>query len=61
VLVSVTVPSDIKNISANLKAPFIINSDLKKGAQVIAENPEYEIKHYFYEELQAYKAAKEGK
>jgi len=61
VLVSVTVPSDIKNISANLKAPFIINSELKKGAQVIAENSEYEIKHYFYEELQAYKAAKEGK
>jgi len=61
VLVSVTVPADTTKISANLKAPFIINADLKKGAQVIVENPEYEVKHYFYEELKAYKAAKEGK
>jgi flagellar assembly factor FliW len=61
VLVSVTVPADIEKISANLKAPFVINSDSRKGAQIIIENPNYEIKHYFYEQLKAYKAAKEGK
>lgn len=61
ILVSVTVPSDINKISANLKAPFIINSELRKGAQVIAENQDYEIRYHFYEQLKAYKAVKEGK
>lgn len=60
VLVSLTVPEDIEKISANLKAPFIINSEERKGAQVIIENTEYEIKYYFYEQLLANKAAKEG-
>lgn len=60
VLVSVTVPSDITKISANLKAPFVINADLKKGCQVIVES-DYEIKYHFYEKLQAAKAKKEGK
>ena len=61
VLVSITVPSDVEKMTANLKAPFILNSDLKKGTQVIIENSEYEVKHRFYEQLKAYKAAKEGK
>jgi len=61
VLVSVTVPDDVEKISANLKAPFVINADLNRGAQIIVENSDYEIKHYFYEQLKAYKAAKEGK
>lgn len=60
VLVSVTVPQEIEKISANLRAPFIINSDERKGAQVIAENADYEIKYRFYEKLKAHKAAKEG-
>ncbi len=61
VLVSVTVPEEIERISANLKAPFIINSDERKGTQVVAENADYEIKYRFYEQLKAYKAAKEGR
>lgn len=61
VLVSVTVPREIEKISANLKAPFVINSDTRKGAQIITENPDYEVKYRFYEQLKAYKAAKEGK
>jgi flagellar assembly factor FliW len=61
VLVSITIPADIEKISANLKAPFVINSDSKKGAQIIIENTEYEIKYRFYEQLKARKAAKEGK
>jgi flagellar assembly factor FliW len=61
VLVSITVPENIEKISANLKAPFIINSDERKGAQIIVENADYEIKYCFYEQLKAYKAAKEGK
>jgi flagellar assembly factor FliW len=61
VLVSITIPADIEKISANLKAPFVINSDSKKGAQIIIENTEYEIKYRFYEQLKARKVAKEGK
>ena len=61
VLIAITVPSDIEKITANLKAPFIVNSDLRKGAQIIIENSEYEVKYRFYEQLKAYKAAKEGK
>lgn len=61
VLVSITVPSKIENISANLKAPFVINSDSRKGTQIIVENSEYEVKYLFYDQLKAHKAAKEGK
>jgi flagellar assembly factor FliW len=61
VLVSVTVPGEIEKITANLKAPFIINSDERKGAQIVVENTDYEIKYHFYEQLKAHKAAKEGK
>ncbi len=60
VLLSVTVPQQLEKISANLKAPFIINSDERKGAQIVVENQDYEIKYFFYEQLQALKAAKEG-
>ncbi len=60
VLVSVTVPADVEKTSANMKAPFIINSDSKRGAQIIVENPGYEVKYYFYEQLKAYKAEKGG-
>jgi flagellar assembly factor FliW len=61
VLVSITVPSDIEKISANLKAPFIINSDSRKGVQIIIENSDYEVKYHFYDQLKAQKAVKEGK
>ena len=61
VLVSITVPEKVEMITANLKAPFIINSDDRKGAQIVVENPDYEVKYRFYEQLQAYKAAKEGR
>ncbi len=60
VLVSITVPDNVEMITANLKAPFIINSDERTGAQIVVENPDYEIKYSFYKQLQAYKAAKEG-
>lgn len=60
VLISITVPSEVENMTANLKAPFIINSDTRKGAQIIVENQDYEVKYRFYEQLKAYKAAKEG-
>lgn len=60
VLVSITVPSEIEKISANLRAPFIINSDTRRAAQIIVENPNYEVKYRFYEQLKANKTKKEG-
>ncbi|MBE5967371.1 MAG: flagellar assembly protein FliW [Lachnospiraceae bacterium] len=61
VFVSITVPADITKLSANLKAPFIINAKTRKGAQIIAENQDYEIKYCFYNQLQSIKEAKEGR
>lgn len=60
VLVTVTVTSDITQMTTNLKAPIIINSDTKKGCQVIAENPDYEIKFKIYDKLNALKEQKGG-
>ncbi|MBO4213382.1 MAG: flagellar assembly protein FliW [Lachnospiraceae bacterium] len=50
VLVTVKVPSNIEQISVNLKAPVIINVDEKKGAQVIIED-EYPVRFPIYDIL----------
>lgn len=43
-LSTVTLNSDIKNITTNLKAPIIINIKAKLGEQIILENDDYLIK-----------------
>lgn len=58
VLLTVTVPSDVTQVSANLKAPFIINSDTRKGVQVIVENSDYPVRYNIYEMTQKMKKAK---
>lgn len=55
VLTTLTVPSDITKMTANLKAPIIINSITKKGCQIIVENDEYKVKHEVYEYLKKMK------
>ena len=57
-LLTVTVPADIKNMSVNLKAPFIINVDTRKGRQAIVENQDYEIKYKVYDIIQKTKGKK---
>lgn len=52
VLLTVTVPENIEEITANFKAPVIINAATGKGCQVIAENREYRVKQGIYEILQ---------
>ena len=59
-LVTVTVPIDVKNMSINLKAPILINTETMKGCQVIAENPEYEIKFMIHDLLEQARAKKEA-
>ncbi|MFV0341934.1 MAG: flagellar assembly protein FliW [Anaerocolumna sp.] len=58
ILLSLTVPTDITKMSANLKAPFIINSDTRKGTQLIVENQDYEIKYNIYDNIQMLKNVK---
>lgn len=55
ILLSVTVPPDIEKMTANLKAPFIINSDTRKGRQIIVENADYAVKYNVYEAVQKMK------
>lgn len=51
ILLTMNVPSDLKQMSVNLKAPLIINSDTRKGAQIIVENKDYEVKYKVYDIL----------
>ncbi|MBE5963187.1 MAG: flagellar assembly protein FliW [Lachnospiraceae bacterium] len=58
VLLTLTVPSDLTKMTANLKAPIIINSETKKGCQVVAENSDYMVKYNVYDKFQAQKEPK---
>ncbi|MFU0828746.1 MAG: Flagellar assembly factor FliW [Lachnoclostridium sp.] len=58
ILLALTVPTDITKMSANLKAPFIINADTRKGCQIIVENQDYEVKYYIYNILKKQKDEK---
>ena len=55
VLVTVTVPSDITKMTANLKGPIVINANTCKACQVIAEGKGCEVKFPIYEILKARK------
>lgn len=60
VLVTVSVPREIKKISVNLQAPIIINAEEKKGVQVILESGDYKVKYPIYDILQEKKKSVEG-
>ena len=47
----VTIPEDISKMTANLKAPVIINAKKNKGCQIVLENQQYGFKHSITEEL----------
>lgn len=57
-LVTLTVPTEPQKATVNLKAPFIINAETKKGCQMIAENLEYDIKCNIYEAVAGKKQKK---
>lgn len=56
VLVTVTVPKDIKKMSVNLQGPIVINVEEHKACQIIVENGDYPVKFPIYDILQAGKA-----
>lgn len=58
VLVTVTVPKDLKLMSVNLRAPLVINVKERKAVQIILDGEEYKIKFPIYDIVKAGK--KEG-
>ncbi len=56
VLVTVTVPRDLTQITVNLRGPIVINARERKACQVIIEGDEYKVKYPIYDILQAKKA-----
>lgn len=55
ILVTITVPKEIEQMSVNLKAPFIINMENLQGVQLIIED-NYPVKYKIYDILQKKKA-----
>lgn len=56
VLVTITVPSEIEKMTVNLKAPIIINTDNRKGGQLIVEDKSVQVRYPVYELLKGKKA-----
>lgn len=48
-LLTLTVPRDLTQMTTNLKAPIIINTNTKTGCQTVAENDDYVIKYKVYD------------
>ncbi|MEE0685565.1 MAG: flagellar assembly protein FliW [Lachnospiraceae bacterium] len=55
VLTTVTVPPEIEKMTANLRAPFIINASNLKACQIILEDEKYLIKYPIYDVLKSNK------
>lgn len=54
-LLALTVPSDMTKVTANMKAPFIVNVATGKGVQLIVDNADYPVKFNVYESVQKMK------
>jgi flagellar assembly factor FliW len=62
-----TIPEDVTQMTANLKAPLVINLRAQVARQVVLQENEYAIKHSMFKELrahlvtlQSHKAQREG-
>ena len=55
-MVTVTVPSDLKKMSVNLRGPIVINAAERKACQIIVEGEDYAVKFPIYDILNAKKA-----
>ncbi|NBJ92560.1 flagellar assembly protein FliW [Parablautia muri] len=56
VMVTVTIPNDLKKMTVNLKGPIIINAANRTACQVIVDGEEYQVKFPIYDRLNAKKA-----
>lgn len=59
IFVTMSIPSDLTKMTANMKAPIIINTVNRKAMQVIAENEDYIIKYNVYDAIERLKKAGE--
>ena len=58
VLVTLTASANIEDTTVNLKAPIVINTETKKGCQIIIED-DYPIKYKIYDAVKGKKKAGE--
>ena len=49
-----TIPANVTEMSANLKAPVVINSAKKVGKQIVLQDSKLTVKHEMYRELKTY-------
>ena len=55
-----TIPEDVTQMTANLKAPLVINLKQQVARQVVLQENEYSIKHLMFRELRAHIATIEA-
>ena len=51
VLVTMTIPHELKDMTINLRGPILINSDTRKGAQIIVDDESCPVKFEIYDIL----------
>lgn len=56
VMVTVSIPSDLTQMSVNLQGPFVINAKERKACQIIVDSDKYPVKFPIYEIVKARKA-----
>ncbi len=56
VLLTLIISKDVTKVTANMKAPIVINSATCKGGQIIVENQDYDAKFNVYDAIQKRKA-----
>jgi flagellar assembly factor FliW len=49
-----TIPSNISEMSANLKAPIVINNEKNVAKQIVLQDNKLSVKHEMYKELKTY-------
>jgi flagellar assembly factor FliW len=49
-----TIPSDITNMSANLKAPIVINNEKKVAKQIVLQDSKLSVRYEMYKELKSF-------
>ncbi len=49
-----TIPANVTEMSANLKAPVVINSNKKVGKQIVLQDSKLSVKHEMYKELKVF-------
>lgn len=49
-----TIPANVTEMSANLKAPVVVNSAKKVGKQIVLQDSKLSVKHEMYKELKVY-------